>query len=79
MFKVGDIVMAKGDSINPYCLTTGDWVGQVAQIEPPVYNSRLLRFQHRMIVETIAVRTGKEELDSPGKKWSVSTRFFRLA
>lgn len=70
MFKVGDIVVAKGDLINPYCLTTGDWVGQVVQIVTPSSN---------MLVETIAVRTGKEDLDSPGRRWPVKARFFRLA
>lgn len=70
MFKVGDIVVAKGDLINPYCLTTGDWVGQVVQIEPPA---------RTMFVETIAIRTGAEYLDSPGRRWGVSTRYFRLA
>ena len=67
MFEVGDVVMAYAEDA-PYSLTKGGWVGQVVEI-----------FGSRMTVETLVVRRGKEDEDSPGCRYDVTQRYFCLA
>lgn len=67
MFEVGDVVMAYAEDA-PYRLTKGNWVGQVVEVSG-----------FRMTVETIVVRRGKEDNDSPGRRYDVSPQYFCLA
>lgn len=73
MFEVGDIITAVPDKRGgfEYGITAGNWVGQVIRIENPI--GGVIR------VETITPRTDEYCGDSPGEKFTVSAKYFRLA
>ena len=73
MFEVGDIITAvpneRGDF--EYCVTAGNWVGQVIKIENSI--------REVIGVETITPRTDEPYGDSPGDTYTVRAKYFRLA